>query len=86
MSLLIAPTVSDYASRLVVILVGRLRLSPSRAVEAYLRLVTAIPTRAAESDEGRRRNTEAFKAVLSEVLEASGFDQNMPMLEDGAKI
>ena len=44
-------------------------------------------TRAAESEEERRGNREAFKVVFLEVLESVGFDQNTPMLEkDGAKM
>jgi hypothetical protein len=87
LSLLIASAVFKSAFRLVVILIGRLRLSPSRAIEAYIRLVPAIPTRAAKSDEEKERNTEAFTAVFVEVLEDAGFNQNTPMLDqDGAKM
>jgi len=70
-----------------VILIGRLRLSASRAIEAYEKLVPVIPTRAAKSEEERNSNTEAFKAVFIEVLESVGFDQNTLMLEkDGPKM
>ena len=82
LSVLISATVSNTAFSLVVILIGRLRLSPSRAIESYLRLVPVIPTQAATSDEERQRNTEAFREVFIEVLEGCGFDQNTPMLED----
>ena len=69
------------------ILIGRLRLSASRAIEAYEKLVPVIPTRAAKSEEERNSNTEAFKAVFIEVLESVGFDQNTLMLEkDGPKM
>jgi len=74
--------VSNTTFRLVVILIGRLRLSPSRAIESYFRLVPVIPTQAATSDEERRKNAEAFREVFIEVLEGAGFDQNTPMLED----
>ena len=73
--------------RLVVILIGRLRMSTSKAIEAYQKLVSVIPTQAAKSEEERKINTEAFKAVLIEVLEEAGFDQNAPMLDkEGAKV
>ena len=73
--------------RIVVILIGRLRLSPSKAIEAYQKLAPVIPTQAAESEEERKGNSEAFKAVFLEVLESVGFDQNTPMLEkDGPKM
>jgi len=69
-----------------VILIGRLRLSPSKAIEAYEKLVPVIPTQAAKSEEERKTNTEAFKAVFIKVLEEAGFDQNTPMLDkDGPK-
>jgi hypothetical protein len=73
--------------RIVVILIGRLRLSPSKAVKAYEKLTPVIPTRAAESEEERSKNSEAFKVVFLEVLESVGFDQNTPMLDkDGVKM
>jgi hypothetical protein len=85
--LLIANNASNIALRLVVILIGRLRLSPSTAIEAYIKLVPVIPTQAARSEEEKKRNTEAFKAAFVEVLEDAGFDQNTPMLdEDGVKM
>jgi len=80
-------TIIKSALRIVVILIGRLRLSPSKAIEAYEKLAPVMPTQAAENEEERRRNSEAFKAVFLEVLESVGFDQNTPMLEkDGAKM
>jgi hypothetical protein len=82
-------TVTTFNStfRLVVILIGRLRLSPSKAIEAYIRLVPVIPTQAAKSEDEKQRNTEEFKAVFVEVLKDAGFDQNMPMLDEaGAKM
>jgi hypothetical protein len=73
--------------RLVVILIGRLRLPPSKAIEAYERLALVMPTKAAMSDEERKRNTSAFKAVFIEVLESAGFDQTTPMMDkDGPKM
>jgi hypothetical protein len=71
----------------VVILIGRLRLSPSKAIEAYMKLVAVIPKEPAKDDDERKINTEEFKAVFLEVLEDAGFDQNTPMLDqDGAKM
>jgi hypothetical protein len=64
-----------------VTLIGRLRLSPSNAIEAYEKLVPVIPTHAAKGEEERKTNTEAFKAVFVKVLEDAGFDKNTPMLE-----
>ncbi len=73
--------------RLVVILIGRLRLSPSKAIEAYMKLVAVIPNEPAKDDEERKANTEKFKAVFMEVLGDAEFDENTPMLvEDGPKM
>jgi hypothetical protein len=70
--------------RLVIILIGRLRLSPSKAIEAYLKLVAVIPNEPAKDDEERKLNTEKFKAVFMEVLGDAGFDENTPMLDEGS--
>jgi hypothetical protein len=73
--------------RLVVILIGRLRLSPSKAIGAYMKLVAVMPKEPAKDDEERTINTGKFKPAFVEVLEDSGFDENTPMLdEDGAKM
>jgi hypothetical protein len=73
--------------RLVIILIGRLRLSPSNAIEAYMKLVAEMPNEPAKNDEERKKNTEEFKAAFVEVLEGAGFDQQTPMLdEDGTKM
>jgi hypothetical protein len=73
--------------RLVVILIGRLRLSPSKAIEVYMKLVAVIPEEQAKDDDERKRNTEEFKAAFIEVLEDAGFDEYTPMLdEDGTKM
>jgi hypothetical protein len=70
-----------------VILIGRLRLSASKAIEAYEKLAPVIPTQLAKSDAERKRNTEVFKAAFVEILESAGFDQNAPMLDrDGPKM
>jgi hypothetical protein len=73
--------------RLVVILIGRLRLSPSKAIESYIKLVAVMPNEATKEDEVRRKNTEEFRAAFVEVLEDAGFDETTPMLqEDGPKM
>jgi hypothetical protein len=69
--------------RLVIILIGRLRMSPSKAIEAYMKLVAVIPNEPAKDEEETRKNTEKFKAVFMELLEDAGFDENTPMLDEG---
>ena len=66
--------------RLVVIVIGRLRMSTSKAIEAYQKLVSVIPAQAAKSEEEMKSNAEAFTVVFIEVLEEASFDQNAPML------
>jgi hypothetical protein len=84
---LLGSTMINAVYRLVVILIGRLRLSPSKAIEAYMKLVAVMPKEPAKDDEERKINTAKFKAAFVEVLEDAGFDQNTPMLdEDGTKM
>ena len=73
--------------RIVVILIGRLRLSPSKAIEAYMKLAVVMPKEPAKDEDERKENTEEFKAAFIEVLEDAGFDQDTPMLdEDETKV
>jgi hypothetical protein len=62
-------------------------LTPSKAIEAYAKLVVAIPTQAAKNEEERKTNSEVFQAAFIKILEGAGFDENTPMLEkDGAQM
>jgi hypothetical protein len=70
-----------------VILIGRLRLSLSNAVEAYMKLVSVIPTEPAKDEEEKRHNTEAFQSVFLEVLNDAGFNEDAPMQDkEGTKV
>jgi hypothetical protein len=72
---------------LVAILIGRLRMSPSMAIKAYMKLVRVLPTEPAKDDDERKRNTETFKAAFKEALKEAGFEPNAPMLDDnGVKV
>jgi hypothetical protein len=74
-------------SRLVVILVGRMRLPVSKAIEAYVKLVRVIPTEPAKDEEEKKHNTEAFKSVFLEVLKEADCDQDTLMLDpQGTKV
>jgi hypothetical protein len=68
--------------RLVVILIGRLRLSPSKAIEAYMKLATVMPNGPAKDDEERKRNTEAFSDMFLGILQEAGYDADTPMIDD----
>jgi len=63
-------------------------LSPSKAIEAYTKLVRVLPTEPVKDDDERRQNAEAFKAAFTETLREAGFEPNTPMLDDnsGAKV
>jgi hypothetical protein len=65
-----------------VILIGRLRLSPSQAIEAYMKLEAVMPKNPAKDDEERSKNSMAFKTAFMEVLEEAGFDAETPMVDD----
>jgi hypothetical protein len=65
-----------------VILIGRLRLSPSQAIEAYMKLEAVMPNKPAKDDEERTRNSTAFKTAFLEVLNEAGFEADTPMVDD----
>ena len=67
---------------LVVILIGRLRLSPSTAIEAYMKLEAALPHKSARDNQERTQNSMAFKMAFMEVLQAAGFEVNAPMVDE----
>jgi len=68
--------------RLVVILIGRLRLSPSQAIEAYMKLEAAMPKGPAKDDQERSRNSTAFKTAFAEVIKEAGFEPDTPMVDE----
>jgi hypothetical protein len=65
-----------------VILIGRLRLSPSQAIEAYMKLEAIMPKKPAKDDEERSCNSTAFKTVFLEILNEAGFEADTPMVDD----
>jgi hypothetical protein len=69
-------------SRLVVILIGRLRLSPSQAIEAYMKLEAVMPKKPAKDDKTRSKNSMEFKAAFTEVLKEAGFEPDTPMVDE----
>jgi hypothetical protein len=76
-----------FGSRLVVILVGRMRLPVSKAIQAYERLVRVIPTKPAKDEDEKEHNTKAFRSVFLEVLKDAGFGQDDPMVDtEGMKV
>ena len=68
--------------RIVVILIGRLRLPPSKAIEAYMKLAAVMPNAPAKDDEQRKRNTEAFRMTFIEILKEAGLGPDTPMIDD----
>jgi hypothetical protein len=70
------------AFRLVVILIGRLRLSPSQAIEAYMKLEAVMPIKPAKDDQERSRNFTAFRTAFIEVLKEAGFEADTPMVDE----
>jgi hypothetical protein len=68
--------------RLVIILIGRLRLTLSHAIEAYMKLEAVIPKKAAKDEKERKKNSMAFKAAFEEVLKEAGFKADTPMVDE----
>jgi hypothetical protein len=69
-------------SSLVVILIGRLRLSPSQASEAYMKLEAVMPKKPAKDDEERSQNSTVFQTAFLEVLNEAGFEAETPMVDE----
>ena len=62
------------------ILLGRLGLKSSEAIEAYQKLEPALSVGPAKDDEERKRNSEAFEAAFREVLSDAGLEADTPMI------
>jgi hypothetical protein len=65
-----------------VILIGRLRLSSSQAIEAYVKLEAVMPPKPAKDDQERSRNSTAFRTAFLEVLKEAGFEADAPMVDE----
>jgi hypothetical protein len=66
------------------ILLGRLGLKSSEAIEAYRKLEPAMSVGAAKDDQERKRNSEAFEAAFREVLSDAGLEADTPMITTDA--
>jgi hypothetical protein len=75
-------TDQNFAYRLVVILIGRLRLTPSHAIEAYMKLEAVISKKPAKDEKKREQNSMAFKTAFEEVLKEAGFEADTPMVDE----
>jgi hypothetical protein len=71
-----------YVSRLVVILIGRMCLSPSQAIEAYMKLEAVVPIEPAKDDEERSQNSTVFRNAFIEVLTEAGFEADTLMIDE----
>ena len=69
-----------YLLRVDAILLGRLGLKSSEAIEAYQKLEPALSVEPAKHDEERKRNSEAFETAFREVLSDAGFEADAPMI------
>ena len=69
-----------YLLRVDAILLGRLGLKPSEAIDAYRKLEPALSVGPAKDDKERKRNSEAFEAAFREVLSDAGFEADTPMI------
>src|SRR6202044_1247791 len=69
-----------YLLRVDSILLGRLGLKSSEAIEAYRKLEPALSVGPAKDDQERKRNSEAFEVAFREVLSDAGFEADTPMI------
>jgi hypothetical protein len=63
------------------IFLGRLGLTPTEAIDAYMKLEPALSVGPAKDDEERKRNSEAFEAAFIQVLSDVKLDADAPMLD-----
>jgi hypothetical protein len=68
--------------RVVAILIGRLRLIPSKALEAYMKLTPALSVKPTKDEVERKGNTALFEKLFLEVLSDAGFAADTQMLDD----
>ena len=68
--------------RIVVILIGRLRLPLSKAIEAYMKLAAVMPNAPAKDNEERKGNNEAFRMTFIDILKEAGLGPDTPMIDD----
>jgi hypothetical protein len=73
---------AKFVYRLVLILIGRLRLSLSRAIEAYAKLEAVMPKEQAKNEKERSQNSTVFKTAFVEVLKEAGFEADTPMVDE----
>jgi hypothetical protein len=66
------------------ILLGRMGLTASQAINAYQKLEPILSVQSTKDEDERRRNTEAFKTVFTGVLEKAGFTADSPMMDKAA--
>ena len=57
-------------------------MSPSKAIEAYMKLEAVLPKQPASDNHERGRNSTAFKVAFLEVLEEAGFEADTPMVDE----
>jgi hypothetical protein len=57
-------------------------MSPSQAIEAYMKLEAVIPKVPAKDDQERSRNSTAFKTAFLEMLKEAGFEADTLMVDE----
>lgn len=63
-------------------LLGRLRLPLSKAIEAYMKLSPGLSITPAKDDDDREFITEEFERLFLEILLDAGFGPDEPMLDN----
>lgn len=84
-----SPFISEYPSqclihnlRIVAILIGKLKFTVSKAIDAYTKLASVMPNEPAKDDDERKENMEKFEEAFKEVLKGAEIDPNTPFLDD----
>jgi hypothetical protein len=78
--------VSEIEFRIVVILLGALRMTAEQAITSYIQLQKYIhPSTSPSSDLERSRNSEAFKQAFVKILESVNMDEGSTMQQVEAR-
>jgi hypothetical protein len=77
---------SEIKFRIVVLLLGALKMTPEQAITSYIRLQKYIhPSTSPSSDLERSRNSETFKEAFIKILEPVNMDEGSTMQQVEAR-
>lgn len=77
---------ADRFYRMDAILLGSMRMTPSQAIDAYMKVAHLISVKPTQNDEERKSNSERFESAFRNVLEEASLKPDTPLLDkEGTK-